>query len=254
MFLIDNDGRVIGTNETMAQRCASFAGFPHGAGDRNGRDTGKENHGGVLRAEDLSALTIDTLYSAGMITQKLAEGERVARAGKRVHFVENVMDRWYENTLYPIPGRNGSVASVAVYIHDITTMKETETKLSELNTQLQKERDDLFHYRSMLDNMDDAVIIATTAGDIQYVNAAFRKRFGYTDAEIGGRHMSDLQAPGNQFALSKQNFVEDQKAVWTGTMIAKNKVGVKFRVSLKSTPVAEENHTTHRVFVLRDQF
>jgi hypothetical protein len=37
-------------------------------------------------------------------------------------------------------------------------------------------------------------------------------------------------------------------------MIAKNKFGVKFRVSLKSTPVSEENHPTHRVFVLREQF
>lgn len=52
----------------------------------------------------------------------------------------------------------------------------------------------------------------------------FNKRFGYTEPDVKGKHISTFAAPENQFFLSVDGFILDQKSVWIGKFIARNKL------------------------------
>jgi PAS domain S-box-containing protein len=229
MLLLDNDGDVLGANDTMAKRLNR-------------------------KADDLLHVTVNDLLQTGSITVRMAEEERIARTGKPVHFVEEVRSRWFENNLYPIFDSQGTVTKIAIYSHDITARKEAEHEREQLNAQLSKEREELLKFTAAFDGMDDCVVITNSSGQIDYANTAFEKKFGYTRAEIRGEHFSKLQAPENQFVISKEKFINDTKLVWTGNFFARSKFGVKFPTTLKSTPIKKDKSTTSRVFVLREQF
>jgi PAS domain S-box-containing protein len=229
MLLLDNDGDILGANETMAKRLNR-------------------------KADDLLHVTVNDLLQTGSITVRMAEEERIARSGKPVHFVEEIQGRWFENNLYPIFDTQETVTKIAIYSHDITAMKEAEHEREQLNVQLSKEREELIRFTAAFDGMDDSVVITNSSGQIDYANTAFEKKFGYTRAEIRGEHFSRLQASDNQFVISKEKFIADTKLVWTGNFIAQNKFGVRFPTTLKSTPIKKDKSTTSRVFVLREQY
>jgi PAS domain S-box-containing protein len=229
MLLLDNDGGVLAANETMASRLNR-------------------------KSDDLLHLTINDLLQSGSITVRMAEGERIARSGKPVHFIEELKGRWFENNLYPIFDSQAAIIKIAIYSHDITAMKDAEHEREQLNLQLLKEKEDLLRLTTAFDGMDDCVVITNSSGQVDYANAAFEKRFGYTLAEFRGKHFSELQSPENQFVMSKEKFINDTKMVWTGNFSAQSKFGVRFPTTLKSTPIKKDKTTTSRVFVLREQF
>jgi hypothetical protein len=69
---------------------------------------------------------------------------------------------------------------------------------------------------------------------------------------VNGTSIWELEAPENKFVLHKEIFIVDQKSVWTGTFIARNKYGLNIPFLLKSTPVLVDFHAKNRVFVLRE--
>jgi PAS domain S-box-containing protein len=128
-----------------------------------------------------------------------------------------------------------------------------DQKMEEQNKELLQVNEDLLKFTAAIDGMDDCVIMTSKTGEIEYVNDAFVKKFGYTADEIKGKNMSDLQAPENRFPIRKEIFIEDPKSVWTGNFYAKNKFGIQFHTALKSTPIKKDNIVISRVFVLREQ-
>jgi len=230
MLLLDSEGKILGVNLPMAERLNQ-------------------------KPDDVQRMTINDLLSAGAITLRMAEEERAVHANVPAHFVEEFQNRWYENSLYPITNLQGTVEKIAIYSHDITDIKAAEKRLTEMITQLSNKNAELTRFTAALNRMDDMVIITNHSGIIDYVNATFEKKFGYTAAEVKGTHISDLAAPGNQFAITKDRFIDDlkQKAVWTGNFYVKNKFGVRFHTALKSNFLEIDSHTFYRVFVLREQ-
>jgi len=85
------------------------------------------------------------------------------------------------------------------------------------------------------------------------VNGAFKTRFGYTLPEVEEKHISTRAAPENLFSLNIEGFLDDQKSVWTGKFIARNKYGLNLPFLLKGSLAFEENHLKNRVFVLREE-
>jgi PAS domain S-box-containing protein len=128
-----------------------------------------------------------------------------------------------------------------------------DRKMEEQNQELTQVNEDLLKFTAAIDGMDDCVIITKKTGEIEYVNTAFIKRFGYTADEMKGKYMSDLQAPENRFPIRKEVFIEDPKSVWTGNFYARNKFGIQFHTALKSTPLKKDSEVISRVFVLREQ-
>jgi PAS domain S-box-containing protein len=227
MLLLDNDGKILTANEPMAQRLNR-------------------------KALDLVHTPFNDLLSAGSITVRMAEEERRVRTGTPAHFIEEVKDRWFENSLHPVLDAKGTVAKVAIYSHDITGIKDAERNLAQVNTQLIREKEELLTFTAAVDGMDDGVIITDHTGIISYLNCAGEKMLGYALADVKGQHISQFRAPESKFVLEKEAFIMDSKGVWAGNLIVKNKHGLKIRTSLKSSPIIKDNRIISRIFVLRE--
>ncbi len=95
---------------------------------------------------------------------------------------------------------------VAVFCNDITVRKHAENEVKLVNQKLEKEKEQLLIYSSALNTMDDIVVITDAMGNMEYVNSAFTKKLGFTRDEIQRRHISDIQNPGDPYALDKNAF------------------------------------------------
>ena len=81
-----------------------------------------------------------------------------------------------------IQGRYGEYNAVICICEDITAQKETERKL------IQSEK----KFRNFVENAADIMCITNADGIILYVSPNCEKMWGLTQAEIGGRHFTDL--------------------------------------------------------------
>lgn len=228
LILIDRQGLIRAVNDTVAQKAGKTP-------------------------EQLKGSPFMDLPPGEFITPRLTEAVQQAESGKKDRFEEESKGVVYENSIIPITDFRGSVQSVAVICTDITHVKLAEKHLKTINDQLVAERNRLAILTAALDSMDDPVIITDAIGTITYVNGAFNTRFGFTLTDVEGKHISTLAAPENQYSLSRDSFMQDQKSVLTGKFIARNKYGLNLPFLLKSSPVFEENRIKNRVFVLREE-
>ncbi len=227
LFILDCDGTVLAANEALARRAGK-------------------------RIDGITGTSFFELIPGGAISTRLAEEIRAGMGGKHNRFEEESERRWYDNNIYPITDSTGTVMMVAVFSNDITLRKQVELEVLEVNKSLEKERESLLVMSSAIDTMDDIVVITDSMGHIEYVNTAFAKKIGFSPGEVLRRHISDLQNPGDPFAIDKNAFIARSKDAWSGNITLKNKYGLKIRTSLRSSPVVEENRLICRTFVFRE--
>lgn len=228
LFILDLNGTILALNEALARRV--------------GKGTA-----------DLVNTSFFELIPPGAISTRLAEEIRAGMGKKENRFEEEFQVRWYDNNIYPIKDVNGKVTMIAVFSNDITQLKQAELEVLEANKSLEKERERLIVMSSAIDNMEDIVILTDSMGRIEYVNSAFTKKIGFAQNEVSGRHISELQNPGDPFAIDKNAFIARSKDAWSGNITLKNKFGLKIRASIRSSPVVEGNRLICRTFVFREQ-
>jgi len=207
-----------------------------------------------LSAASPGSMTLGMLASSGTISEKLLNEVREHfndRAPFR--FEEEYQGKWLSHTITPLADANNLITRCAVETYDITGMKQRELALTDVTKQLEGEKQSLMLFSSMLDSMDDFVVATDMMGQILYINKTFQVRFGFTAADIHGKHISILKDPADPFAMDTNAFFVDKKRVWSGNVTLMNKFGIHVKTLLKSTPVAIDRQNVCRVFVLRER-
>jgi len=142
---------------------------------------------------------------------------------------------------------------VAIFRHDITTLKRAERELKMANEDLEKEKERLALLAAALDNMSDCVILTDGMGNITYVNVTFEKKFAFPHDGAKGKHISELAHAENRYPLSKEEFLHYRDSDNMAVFVAKNAYGVKMPMTLKSRSILLENNRPRNiVFVLRE--
>ncbi len=100
-MLIDKKGIIIAINDAMAN---SFKQSPDNMMDRN----------------------IYDLLPPDLAEERQKRGQEAEKTGKVVRFVDQRIDRWLDNSVYPIFDENGSLSQFAIFSHDITAEKKSE--------------------------------------------------------------------------------------------------------------------------------
>lgn len=117
---------------------------------------------------------------------------------------------------------------------------------------LMGEQDKLLVFKSALNSMDDCVAITNTSGDIEYVNPAFEKKYGFSQAELGGKHIGLIKDPQSLLGLDKQSIEQDRKHEWSGNFVGVNKFGRKLNMTMKCSPIIKGNNQINLIFVSRE--
>ena len=229
IVLVDHEGKILALNDAFAAR----AGKP---------------------ATELVNQPVSGLIPPGTITIKTAdELHRVFSEG-RVSFEEEDHGRCFDTTLYTVADKKKGSLHIAIFRHDVTSLKLLEDELTLTNRQLVQERERLLFLTTALDSMSDYVVITDHAGKITYVNASFEKKFGLSQHDVHGRPIGELAHPENAVNLTYDFFQAFWGADWTGFFLAKNATGVKMPMTIRGKPILYENSRPKNfVFVMRDK-
>ncbi len=151
LMLTDKKGTILAINRTGAQRL--------------GKDV-----------NELVGLSINQYLPEDLARKRLKEGENVVRSGKPLHFEDERDGRYFENSIYPIFGKEGNVSKFAIFTRDISEQKQAEEALVE-----SKE-----FAESLIAHMNDGFSILDKNGVHLNVNPAFCKMTGYNQDELIG--------------------------------------------------------------------
>ena len=100
----------------------------------------------------------------------------------------------------------------------------------------------------------ESIVITNTNAEIEYINKAFTKRTGYTEAEVLGKNPSVLQSgktPKHTYQQMWQNLTNNKP--WKGELFNKDKFGNEYVEFVHISPLTNSaNETTHYVAVKED--
>ena len=227
--LTDNDGKILAVNDAF---CRS-AGKP---------------------AADLVNTVIYELIKTHGISMRMADEMQKKDTGTPISFEEQHGDRWFDTTIYSIHDAQGVREQVAIFRHDISSLKTAERDLKTANDQLTAEKDRLALYVAALDNMRDCAVITAGMGEIVYVNATFEKKFVVKAADVINRKIKDLAHPDNSFPLGDSYFFDYRDTEGQGLFLGRNSYGVKLPLMITGKPISYFNKKpTHFIFVLREK-
>ena len=153
--------------------------------------------GGILTINEIGAQRLGKSVSE-MIGTKLIDhfphdlvayrkgwGEEVVRTGKPVRFQDERAGRFYDTHDYPVFDRQGKVRAIAIYSRDITETLEVVQGLLESSE----------NFRSLAENANDGILIASGEGVHVYANRRMSEITGYTIDEFIGTGIRDLVHP-----------------------------------------------------------
>jgi PAS domain S-box-containing protein len=227
--LLDLEGRILAANAAFAQRL----GKPPGS--------------------ILNTIIYEYIQTSG-ISQRCAEELTHCRAGTPVRLEEEVQGKTFDTTLYPAMDDHGVMTSVALFSHDITALKKVEAELKAVNEQLQQEKEQLLLITAALNAMNDCAVITNHLGTIVHINSLFERKFGLSDAEVKGKHISEFAHEENRLNLSQEFFISYRESDWAAVFVAKNKYGVKLPMTIKGNPILYEGkRPKYFVFVMREK-
>ena len=100
-------------------------------------------------------------------------------------------------------------------------------------------------YQSFL-HSNDAMTVTETDGTLRYVNPAFTRLYGYTEAEVQGKNASILRhsnTPIGVFRLMWKELLGEGTGYWSGEITNLGKDGQPRVVWLTISPILGEDHT-----------
>jgi PAS domain S-box-containing protein len=142
--------------------------------------------------------------------------------------------------------------SKPVDLYELNARVKSLLRVKQYHDSLVEEREKLLIFSSVLNSMDDCVIITNMSGDIKYANPAFDKKYGYSQVELGGLHISAINHPESTLQLDKESLMQDTKHEWKGNVVSVNKHGLRLNMTIKCSPVLKDNRQINLVFVLRE--
>ena len=131
----------------------------------------------------------------------------------------------------PIIDSEGEIIGSVFALHDITAAKQDEQTRIRLAT--------------VVDQADDAILIANTEGIVEYVNPSFEKVSGFTDDELVGTHVNRFRSEIHDeqfFAAVGQTLKLDR--VWRGHLTLQRNDDTRRQLQSSITPIADVDGNT----------
>jgi len=131
----------------------------------------------------------------------------------------------------PIIDSEGEIIGSVFALHDITAAKQAEQTRIRLAT--------------VVDQADDAILIANTEGIVEYVNPSFEKVSGFTNDEVVGTHVNRFRSDvhDEQFFEAVGETLKLDR-VWRGHLTLQHSDGTRRQLQSSITPIANVDGNT----------
>lgn len=123
-----------------------------------------------------------------------------------------------------------------------------ESALEQMRQKLRQTTIDSNYLTTVLDSMNDAVLVTSTAGNITKINAAAQRLFGFNDAQLAGKPLQDLLVP-----VQHADPEHDQSITDLQESVIRTASGQTIPVSISSSSLsATKTEFEGTIFVMRD--
>jgi PAS domain S-box-containing protein len=206
IFMIDPQGLVLSWN-AGAERIKGY----------KAEEIIGNNFSCFFPAEDIERRRPEEILRLAAACGRLEEqGMRVRKDGSQ--FLASL-------TITALRGQNGNLRGFSEFSHDLTKIKESETK-----------------YRGLLEAAPDAMVVVNQVGEIVLLNLQAEKQFGYHRDELVGQKVKNIIPEGFAERLIADDLrsAEDALAQQIGTgieLIARRKDGSEFPIEIMLSPL-----------------
>jgi PAS domain S-box-containing protein len=156
--------------------------------------------------------------------------------------------RWFLTRIRPVRNSEGNIVrwfGTNTNIHEqrelrrslIEAREELEKRVRERTTELEQKTADLSQKASLLDLVNDAILVRDAEGKISYWNEGAERLYGWTRAEVLGRTTFDYLR--TEFPVSLSEIL--QSARWEGELHQCKKDGSPITVSSRWTTLRDNN-------------
>ena len=139
-------------------------------------------------------------------------GIRAKATGQPVEFTNEVVSRggnriYTRLQAFPICNQDGTATGFIEVVEDITESKQVERDL----------RESRLHYRTLFENTPVGIGMATLDGLILAGNKAMHQKAGYSEADMGKLHVSDIYANPKERKLILRRLLRRWRGRWCST-------------------------------------
>jgi PAS domain S-box-containing protein len=136
---------------------------------------------------------------------------------------------WSDVFAFPLfDSETGRINGVIEYVRDITERRRAEEERLRLATAIEQAA--------------EAVVVADTAGRIQYVNPSFEKVTGYSKEEVVGENPRILKSGEHDAEFYEEMWrILTSGEVWTGRLVNKKKDGTLYEEEAAISPIKDES-------------
>jgi PAS domain S-box-containing protein len=134
--------------------------------------------------------------------------------------------RWIHDRAFPVRDASGEVYRIAGIAQDITERKQAEAQLATL--------------AHAVESTSELICITDLQDRFVFVNQAFQRVLGYTEAEILGKTPDILHSPRNPPELLAELRKETHLGGWRGEVLDRRKDGTEFWVRLSTSPIKDQ--------------
>ena len=183
--------------------------------------------------DEILGLYVGDLFPSKVREYRKIKFDEVVTSGNPVTLIDEREGMWNYTKIYPICDASGDVTRVAVFAHDITQQKLTETALRKSKAK----------YQDLYDNAPDMFVsVDAKTAEIIECNQTVVDQTGFTKNEIIGRLIFDMYTPESAAYAKKYIF---PSFATTGVIKGEElrlqrKNGSPLDVSLNSSAVRDE--------------
>jgi PAS domain S-box-containing protein len=147
--------------------------------------------------------------------------------GETINYRKDGTEYYVELHVTPIRDASGVTTHFVALQRDITERKLAEVKVATL--------------AHAVESTDELICITDLQDHFIFVNRAFQKAYGYTEAEILGKTPEVLFSPRNPSSLIAEVFAQARLGGWRGEVLDRRKDGTDFPIRLSTSLVKARN-------------
>ena len=133
--------------------------------------------------------------------------------------------RWIRDRAFPVRSDVGKVYRIAGIAEDITERKQAEAQVAML--------------AHAVESTSELICITDLQDRFIFVNRAFQKAHGYTEAEVSGKNPEILYSPRNPPSLLAEVIEQTRRGGWRGEVLDRRKDRTEFPVRLSTSLVRD---------------
>ncbi len=134
---------------------------------------------------------------------------------------------WESVLISPLINKEGDITHFVAVKEDITERKKAEEEIVLL--------------ANALKSVSECVSITDIEDKIIFVNQSFAKTYGYSEAELIGKHISNFRSPNNPQKLVDEILPSTLRGGWQGELWNERKDGSKFLIYLSTRVINDKD-------------